>query len=426
MHSLIILPSSLQGSTSPPPSKSLSIRAIVFACMAKGSSTLYNLLPSPDIEAALSAASALGADVIRDQEKVVIHGIAGKIKLQNKHIHVGNSGQVLRFFGALAALGESPCTFTGDESICKRRVVKPLLEAICQLRGKAYSIQQNDYAPMMIQGPIQPGIAQFSGEDSQPVSAMLMACAFLRGTTQLTINNPGETPWVDMTLSWLNRFGIQCHHSKYKTYKIVGSASYDGFSYTIPTDWSAAAFPIAAALTTQSTLKIKNLDFSPVQGDQKLIPFLQRMGAKFHQDNTSLEVLGETPLQGTEIQVNNCIDALPTLAVLGCFANGKTKITGARIARSKESDRISAICTELQKMGAKIQEEEDGLTIEKSNLCGTKLESHSDHRIAMALTVAALGAKGQTEIMGTNCIQKSYPHFCTDFKNIRANIEERV
>jgi 3-phosphoshikimate 1-carboxyvinyltransferase len=420
-----IHPGSVQGTLIIPPSKSHTLRAILFAAMADGFSEIRNFLHSPDATAMIEAMRLFGASIEITADCLHIQGINGKLLPAENVIDSGNSGQVLRFVGALAALSNSYTILTGDHSIRHHRPVKPLLEAISQLGALAVSSRLDGYAPMIIKGPMQPGYAKLAGEDSQPVSAMLIATSFLQGKSTIEVTNPGEKPWIDLTLFWLRKFGIEIAHQNYSHYTVPGSAHIDSFSFSIPGDLSSAAFPMAAALVTHSELTLTNIDMQDCQGDKKIVEIFQQMGARIDIDNEkkSLTVHKNSHLKGQRIDVNDFIDATPILAVIGCFAEGSTEITNASIARKKESDRLHAITTELKKMGASIEERPDGLIISQSCLHGARLFSWHDHRIAMALTIAALGASSETWIEGVECIAKTYPSFAHDFRKIKAAIE---
>ncbi|HVW99921.1 MAG TPA: 3-phosphoshikimate 1-carboxyvinyltransferase, partial [Candidatus Babeliaceae bacterium] len=239
----------------------------------------------------------------------------------------------------------------------------------------------------------------------------------------LHVTNPGEKPWIDVTLSWLKKFAIPYENDNYEKYSLFGHAAIEGFDYTVPADWSSAAYPIAAALITQSQLTIDGVDFQDAQGDKELVTLLQEMGAKFHLERNSLTVLPGSSLKGRRIDISRFIDAITILPVIACFAEGKTEIVGGRIARTKECDRIHSIVSELKKMGAKIKETDDGLTIEPSTLYGATLESYHDHRMAMSLSVAGLAAQGKTAIRGIDTVQKSFPGFFGMFQSVGAKIE---
>jgi 3-phosphoshikimate 1-carboxyvinyltransferase len=225
-----------------------------------------------------------------------------------------------------------------------------------------------------------------------------------------------------MTLHWLDRLGIPYERKGYEWYR-VEKGSYPGFAYTVPGDFSSAAFPIAAALITNSELSISNLDFSDPQGDKELISVLRRMGAKIELSQGMVHVKAGSSLQGIDIDVNDMIDAMPILAVVACFARGRTRIYHGAIARQKESDRIHCMATELRKMEADVTEQEDGLEIRRSCLRGACVHSYNDHRLAMALSVAGLGVTGETTVGPSECIEKTYSSFVRDFQKIGAQME---
>ncbi|MCH9633801.1 MAG: 3-phosphoshikimate 1-carboxyvinyltransferase [Chlamydiae bacterium] len=425
MTSIIIQPSKLQGEIDLPTSKSHSIRSIIFASLAKGKSRLYKLLDSPDIEQALKACQMMGAKITYTNEFIEIEGTNGTFNPPEGDIDSGNSGQVLRFIGALAALGHGRTTLTGDESVRTNRPVKPLLDALNALGASAKSVLENDCAPIVIEGPACAGKVTVKGEDSQPVSGILMLAAFLEGETEITVKKAGEKPWIDLTLSWFDRMHIPFEKKGYSYYKIKGKNTLQPFEYVVPGDFSSAAFPVAAAFATKSTLTLKNIDMDEVQGDKKFFDALNKMGATFNYNATKKEMLvdGTQPLKGCELDVNDYIDAITILAVIGCLAEGTTTIKNAAIARKKESDRISCICKELKKMNAEIEETPDGLIVKKSELRDATVESHDDHRIAMSLTIAGLFAKGTTIIQNIHCIKKSYPSFVDHLSHLGAEIK---
>ncbi len=425
MKSLLVKPSKLKGEVELPTSKSHSIRAVIFASMAKGKSKLDKLLDSPDIENALKACQMMGAKITYSDGPVEIQGTDGQFNSPEEEIDSGNSGQVLRFIGALAALGDGVTTLTGDESIRTNRPVLPLLKALRKLGAKAKSLEGNDCAPITIEGPAKAGPVSLNGEDSQPVSGILMLAAFLEGTTKLDVTKPGEKPWIDLTLSWFDKVGIPYANDRYRHYTIKGKNSIKAFNYTVPGDFSSAAFPAAAAFATRSKVTLKNIDMSDVQGDKKFFEALEKMGATLDYDDSKKEMFvdGTQPLTGQELDINDYIDAITILAVLGCLAEGTTVLKNAAIARRKESDRIECICRELKKMNAEIEETPDGLIIKKSELKDATVESHDDHRIAMSLTIAGLAAEGSTIIQNVECVKKSYPSFVEHLLHLGADIE---
>lgn len=413
MPDCIVKPSRLEGSIAVPSSKSQSIRALLFAALAKGESRIYGLLDSPDVEAMRQLCLAFGADIRLEGKTTIVRGVAGHLATPQNVIDVGNSGLVLRFTTALAALTPGYTVITGDASIRTNRVTAPLLEGLRQWGALALSTLDNERPPLIIRGPLQgASYAHIEGQDSQPVSALLIAGSLGAGPFQLEVENPSEFPWIDMTLDWLERLGVSVERRGYHWYQLEGRSCYSAFEYTVPGDWSSAAFPLAAALLTDSPFRVENVDEKHCQGDRQLVELLQAAGAALELKGSSLSIgCSPHPLQALQVDCSQCIDAVPILAVIGTQAKGTTILRNAAIARQKESNRLKAMCQELRKMGARIQESVDGLIIESSSLHGATVDSHGDHRVAMALAVAGLIAKGETRVQAVDCVSKTYPHF---------------
>jgi len=390
----IIRPSSLNGSLTLPPSKSHTLRALLFASLAEGACQLENLLESPDVDAMERCLKERGGDV-------------------------GNSGITLRFLTALLAHQKEPVTLTGDASIRTRRTLAPLLAALGKLGVKAQSHQ--GFAPVTMQGPLQAGRTEVEGYDSQFVSALLIACSLSEGPTEIVVHNAGEHPWIDLTLSWLDRVGLSYERKGYEWFRLPGAGKVRPFQYCVPGDLSGLAFPIVAALATRSTVKIEGVDLSDPQGDKEIVAILRAMGAEFSSTDSCLTV-HPSKLKGQTFDLNACIDAVPAMAVAACFAEGVTTFTGISGARYKECDRLACSVRELSQMGAHIQETEDGLRIVGSPLRGAEVSSHQDHRMAMALAVAAMGAEGESVVTDTACVHKTFPKFAEKFQSIGATL----
>ncbi|MCR9191314.1 MAG: 3-phosphoshikimate 1-carboxyvinyltransferase [Gammaproteobacteria bacterium] len=420
-----VQPSKLQGDIVIPPSKSHTLRAILFATMAQGVSTIRNYLSSLDTVAMIDACRLLGAEIKISDTQLTITGCAGKPQTPADVIDAGNSGQVLRFVAAIAALTEGYTVITGDESIRNNRPIQPLLDGLTQAAVLAVSSQSNGYAPVIIKGPLRGGATiTINGEDSQPVSGILMAAAFASQPIVIQVTEPGEKPWIDLTLAWFDRLDIAYQRQGYSEYTVMGNTEYAGFDYTVPGDFSSCAFPVVAALITASAVKLHHLDPKDAQGDKALLSVLQTLGADLQFDDQQiLSIRSSGNIRGRRIEVNDFIDAVPILAVLACFIDGETVITGAAIARHKESDRLAAISEELKKMGANIVEDPDGLRIKPAFLTGARVSSHHDHRIAMALAVAGMAAEGETIIEEIACVDKSYPGFAEALWHLGAKIE---
>ena len=426
LSKLIVRPSVITGALKIPTSKSHTMRAIFFAMMAKGQSRVSDYLHSPDTDAMIRACRLLGAKINVSSDILDIEGVGGKPQLPTQVIDVGNSGQVWRFIGAITALIEDGYSIlTGDDSICHLRPMAPLLDGLEQLGCFAKSSKNDGHAPIIIKGPIRHHQIHINGRDSQPVSGLLMLAAFAPHAIEIHVDEPGEKPWVDLTLYWLNRFSIPVTHRDHVNYQLKGNANISGFEYQVPGDMSSLAFPLVAAAIAGTALHIENVDMNDVQGDKRIVEILTMIGAPIEvfEQGIQLHANPQGELLGLDLDINDCIDALPILAVLACFVSKPSVIRGAAIARCKESDRISVMATQLRKMGAEIKENPDGLEINPSVLKGAQVHSHHDHRIAMALAIAGMNAHGQTTILDIDCIEKSYPHFIHTFKALGAHFE---
>jgi 3-phosphoshikimate 1-carboxyvinyltransferase len=425
MDLLVEKSSGLSGSVTVPSSKSQTLRSIIFASLAGGRSEIINPLFSPDAIACARACEMMGAKCdLSDSGNWAVEGTGGELRVPNDVINAGNSGIILRFLAGVAANVPGWTVFTGDESIRKIRPMQPVIDGINQLGGQAFSTKGDGRAPVAIRGRIKGGRARISGEDSQFVSSLLIASSACEGDSELVVDNAGEKPWVGLTLSWFDFLGINYREENKERYWIEGGKKLKAFKKRVQSDWSTAAFPIAAGvLCENSRVVLDGMDFSDPQGDKEIVNVLKKMGAKVTVDRD--RVTAETSeLRGIEIDANDTIDAIPILSVIGCAAEGETRIFNGEIARRKESDRISAMATELGKMGAKIRETQDGLVVGKSELKGAVVDAHEDHRIALSLAIAGMMASGKTVVKGVDKISKTFAEFPEKMKKLGAVITE--
>ncbi|MBN1159561.1 MAG: 3-phosphoshikimate 1-carboxyvinyltransferase [Bacteroidales bacterium] len=410
--------SSLSGDILIPASKSHTIRAVAFASVAEGTSLLKNPLLSDDSEAALNASREMGAGIQKEKDWI-IKGIGGTPGALCKKIYVGNSGTSLRIFTALCALSEHPVSFDGDHSIRQRQML-PLLTALEKL-GTQTIRSNSGKCPFTIQGPILGGSTTVNGISSQFLTALLIACPLAPETTEIRVENLHEKPYVEMTVDWLKRMGVRFEQEGLDWFKIEGNQQYMAFERLIPGDFSSAAFSLCAAAITNSEIQIKGMDFSDHQGDKQVFRFFEKMGLKLIHSSEGIRVR-PGKLQGIDIDMNDTPDALPAMAVAGCIAEGTTRLLNVPQARFKECDRIAASTKELSKMGARIEEMEDGLIIHQSKLKGARVHGYDDHRMVMALSVAGLAADGETIVDSAEAIGVTYPAFVADMQKIGAKM----
>jgi 3-phosphoshikimate 1-carboxyvinyltransferase len=365
----------------------------------------------------------MGAGVDIREGDVFVEGIGGDYGLGTDLIDMGNSGTGLNLFCAAAALGERERRFDGDASL-RARPVRPLLSALTQL-GAAVSVEgEGKDLPFVVRGPLRGGRAAVDGISSQFVSGLLFAAPLMPNDTYISVHNLHEQPYVEMTLWWLANQGIEFEHSKeLTTYKVRGGQRYKPFDMVIPADFSAAVFAAVAAAVGGSPIELCGLDFSDTQGDKEVLGHLEAMGAIVERSSDTLMVAGGR-LKGALIDLNRTPDALPALAVAAAAAEGETVFTNVAQARIKETDRIAVMAEELGKMGITAKELPDGMVVRggRGKLKGAKVNSHGDHRVAMALALAGMNAEGQTEIEGAEVAEVTYPTFAEDFVRLGAHI----
>ncbi len=414
----------LEGEITIPGSKSHTIRAVIIASLAEGTSKILNPLKSEDTIAAINACKALGANINTDNEKEwIVNGFNHQPNAPAEILNLANSGTSLRLIsGIIAALCDSEVELDGDESL-RTRPIQPLLKSFNELGAEALSVKNNGYCPIKIKGKMSGGSTEIVGLTSQYVSSLLLACPLLEQDSKITVIKPNEVPYIEMTLKWLDEQGIKYESSKdFTQFKVFGNQRYKAFEKTIPADWSSAAFPLVASAILPSNVLIKGLDPNDVQGDKAIIDYMKKMGADISIENNGIRIKGKE-LQGCELDINSTPDALPSLAVLGCFANGTTTLVNVAQARVKETDRIKVMTEELSRMNADIKEREEGLIIHKSHLKGTKVRGHADHRIVMALSLAGMIAEGKTEITTAESINVTYPTYVGSMKTLGAKME---
>jgi 3-phosphoshikimate 1-carboxyvinyltransferase len=419
-----IRPARLAGRIAIPPSKSHTIRALLVATLAEGSSTIRAPLLHGDGASAIRAAAALGAGVERHGTDLAIRGVGNNPDKGQLLIDMGNSGTSTNLFASVAALGKRPRRFDGDNSL-RSRPFRPLLRALESLGASCTFEQRGRDLPFTIRGPLHGGATTVNGVSSQFVSSLLFACPLLPENTIVTVENLHERPYVELTLWWLKKQGIELSYpDDFSEFHIPGRQAYHAFDLAIPADFSSATFAAcAAAMSGGGSLTLTGLDFTDPQGDKGIFDVLRRMGAEVTNDPDGVTVTGPRALSGQTVDLNSMPDALPALAVAACSATGTTQFVNVAQARIKETDRIAVMRGELAKMGAQVTERSDGLTVTASPLKGAHVNGHDDHRVVMALALAGMIAEGETVIDTAEAAGVTYPAFVEDFRALGAEIE---
>ncbi|MEM1543953.1 MAG: 3-phosphoshikimate 1-carboxyvinyltransferase [Candidatus Bathyarchaeia archaeon] len=422
---------SLSGSIRAPPSKAHTHRAIIASALSDGISDIYDPLICDDTLATIRACRMLGAKIDWiDKGTLRVKGLS-KPETPEDVIDCGESGSTIRFITPICALADGISVLTGSASL-RRRPMGPLLEALGQLGVRCYSTRMDGCPPIVVfGGGIGGGRAFIRGDvSSQFITGLLLAAPMAEKDTEITLSTPLESkPYVNITLDVLRSYGIWVDVAgDYGAFHIPCGQRYKPYNYMIEGDYSSAAFLMAAAAITGSQIKIENLRRDSLQGDRIIVGILGDSGVNVAAGEDFVEVsgIGWGRLKPINIDMRDNPDLVPVCAVLACAADGGSIIRGIRRLRFKESDRISALLSELSKMGADIRFSEDSLIIYGGRgLRGAEINPHGDHRIAMACAVAALGADGETVIHNAECISKSYPNFVRDMRLLGVEVVEQ-
>jgi 3-phosphoshikimate 1-carboxyvinyltransferase len=415
----------LKGQVDIPASKSHTIRAVAIASMASGKSVIHNPLISSDALSAVSCYRALGAQIdTSDDNKWVIKGVNGKVKMPGETIDVGNSGTTLRLAVGSASLfdGKGAIQFTGDDQI-QNRPLGELIKALNDLGAKAVSVRGNDKAPVEITGRLKGGKTQIKCVTSQFLSSLLLACPLADVDSEIDITLLNEPDYVRITMDWLNWQGIKYEAADdLKHFKIPGRQGYKAFEKRIPADFSSATFFLcAAAMLEGSDVLVTGLDFTDSQPDKAVFDYLKRMGADIALEPDGVRVRG-SKLKGAVIDMNRTPDALPAMAVVAAVAKGRTELVNVPQARVKETDRIACMAKELKKSRVKVEELEDGLIIDGLGMAGGDFEGYHDHRIVMAMAMAAMACKEKSTISTAEAMNVTFPGFVKLMKSLGADI----
>lgn len=412
----------LDGHVLIPASKSHTIRALIIAALADGRSRIGRPLISGDTVSAVAMCRAFGAQIEGKPDALEVTGCAGALYGCSEVIDVGNSGTSLFLGLGIAAAGTGEYIFDGDSQI-RKRTARALTKSLNDLGAKVHD-QIGGLCPITISGPLQGGETSIECPTSQYLSSLLLACPLASGESRIHVPLLNEVPYVEMTLDWLSRQGINVEHSERKDFfRVPGGQSYIPFVGNVPADFSSATFPAVLAAVSGAEITLEGLDMNDSQGDKQVFAILEDMGVRISQSDSGLKVAGYD-LNGRDIDLNWLPDALPALSVAACFAKGRTRLLNVAHARLKETDRIKVMCQELTKMGARIKELPDGLEIWGSNLHGASLCGHGDHRVVMALSIAASQAQGSSEIDSAQAVAITFPGFGEMMRGFGVRLEE--
>jgi len=410
-------PSAIKGTIKAPASKSMTQRAIAAALLADGQSIIHNPSYCDDSLAAMSIAVGLGARVEPQVNDLKINGSA---ILKEPKLNCGESGLAIRMFSPIAALYPVEITMVGANSL-KKRPMSMIEEALNQLGVKCTS--SNGFLPLTILGPIAGGYCEIDGSlSSQLLTGLLMALPLAARTSEIKVRNLKSKPYIDMTIQLLKSFGITIINKDYSVFQIPGNQKYTPQDYTVEGDWSGGAFLlVAGAVNGQVT--VNGLRTDSMQSDMAIIKALKKAGAKMKLSENQIGI-SKSELKAFDFDATDSPDLFPPLVALASFCNGVSAIKGVSRLAYKESNRASALKEEFGKMNISVAINDDMMLVTGGQPQGAHVESHEDHRIAMAVAVTALGASGRVFIRDSQCVAKSYTGFFDDLRNLGALVHE--
>jgi 3-phosphoshikimate 1-carboxyvinyltransferase len=415
-----------------PGSKSLTNRALLIASLASGTTHLTNALFSDDSRYFAQALQTLGFDVRLKEasHEMAVTGLGGKIPAQKAELFIGNAGTAARFLSAFLTLGNGEYILDGEPRM-RERPIGDLVEALAQLGCNIQPILPDDGPSTIDHGlssivhrPLCPpvriianglpgGRTKIAGNiSSQFLSALLMVAPYARSSVEIELTTDlNSKPYVDMTIAIMKDFGVEIERQGYERF-VIRPAAYSPLStFQIESDASAASYFVAAPAICGGTVKVENISRKSVQGDVAFVDVLKQMGCVVTENDNSIIVHRPSSIVGIDVDMSDIPDTAQTLAAVAPFASSPTCIRGIASARVKETDRVHATCMELVRLGVRVEEHEDGMTIYP---CHTfqpaNIQTYNDHRMAMSFSLIGLGFDGVT-IEDPACVSKTFPNF---------------
>ncbi|MDE7106493.1 MAG: 3-phosphoshikimate 1-carboxyvinyltransferase [Anaeroplasmataceae bacterium] len=414
-----IHPKKLKGTVAIPPSKSLSHRAIIAASLSEEESIISNVMLSKDILATIEGMKALGAKIKVEGTTLRIKG--SNVKRNGNVVDANESGSTLRFLIPIALVNSEPIEFVGHNHLVNRPL-DSYFEIFDKI-GIKYSHPKDTYLPLKTSGGLISGVYEVKGNiSSQFITGLLFALPLLEGDSIVKIIGPLESRgYIDLTLDILAKFGITIFHHNYESFEIKGNQKYRAYNYTVEGDYSQTAFFLIAG-AMGADIQLSGMSIDSYQGDKKIVEDIQALGGKI---DFKGDLLSCKPSQtkGATIDFSQSPDLGPALTVLASVSLGVSNFVHVSRLRIKECDRVTCMKEELEKLGAKIDEESDTMIIHGiDKLHGGIVDSHNDHRVAMALAMASLKMKEDLTILNAECISKSYPNFWEVFEALGGDV----
>ncbi len=395
----------------------------MIASLANGQSTINNALYSSDTEATIEACKNFGAHIEKNEEQLSVKGIE---KFENNSlIDAKNSGTTIRIAAAIASLSANKTVLSGDESLIKRPM-QPLLDALESIGAKCSSTDGKP--PITVNGISKGGTVTIPGNISSQFITALMIIA-PRTEKGVQINIEGDLvskPYIDATIKVIEKFNVKVDQIiPYKQIEISPQV-YNPTTITIPTDFSSLALLLSAAVLVGDELILEITKGDLPQGDEKIINFLETLGVIVTFRDNTITIKTPERLRGGKFDLKDTPDLLPPLAILALKTSKPIELFNVKHARYKETDRITILARELQKLGVIVKEKEDGLILESiENPKGAELNSENDHRLFMAFCIAGMYV-GDCKVTNPKSIEVSYPNFISDMNRVGGKIKSSL
>lgn len=405
-----------------PGSKSISNRALLLAALATGDTRLSNVLVSDDVEYMRKALGLLGVKCRDEQGVLTVKGLAGPFRHECElELFLGNAGTAMRPLAASLAMSAVNVVLTGEPRM-EERPIAHLLGALRQLGAEVTCLKTEGYPPLKIRGKrLAGGRASIDGTvSSQFLTSMLMAAPLAEGEIILQIEGTlVSRPYIDITLALMGEFGVEVINDNYMSFRILAGQTYRSpGDFLVEGDASSASYFLAAAAIRGGSVTVKGIGENSLQGDTDFVHVLAEMGAEVVVAADHIRVTRNGPLRGVDLDLNRIPDAAMTIATTALFAEGRTTIRNIANWRVKETDRLSAMATELRKVGALVNEGDDYICIDPpKSLRHAEIETYNDHRIAMCFSLVALSDTAVT-ILDPGCTSKTFPDFFEQFAAI--------
>ncbi len=395
-----------------PASKSYFQRALAISALAKNTSILQNITWCDDTVIAKNITSQLGAELVENDGVLWVY--PRKNKILNKDFFAGEAGLSIRMFSPILALNADNFSFTANGSLLNRPV-ENIIETLAKL-GVDIKLNKGKL-PLQINKKLQAGKIEIDGSlSSQLLTGLLIALPLVDGNSIISVKNLKSTPYIDMTIKIIQHFGVDIINNNYEEFIIKGNQKYIGTQYNIEGDWSGAAFLLVAGAISNK-IEVENLDVDSLQADKKILDALEIAGAKITKNENSV-LVEKNQLNAFAFDATHCPDLFPPLVSLASVCEGVTKIKGISRLIYKESNRAKTLQKEFAKMGIKISLQNDFMLIEGGKIKSAKIDSHNDHRIAMAGYLFNILPDIKIEIINREAVNKSYPEFYDVFQYI--------